>query len=323
MAFVDMDLDELIDYKPARSEPADFDAFWAGTLAEARKHPIDAVFEPENTSLTTVVVEDVTFRGYGGQPIKGWFLRPAAASGPLPAIVEFIGYNGGRGLPFERLTWASAGYAHFIMDTRGQGGVWAVGDTPDIFEDGGGPAYPGVMTRGVFAPETYYYRRLYTDAVRAVEAARAHPYVDPARVVVYGGSQGGGLSIAVAGLVDDIAGLITDVPFLQQFRRATEITDEFPYKEIADFCKIHRDKVERIFRTLSYFDGLNFAARSKAPSLYSVALMDDVCPPSTVYASYNHYAGPKEMVVYPYNGHEGGQAHHVPVALAFAAGVTK
>jgi cephalosporin-C deacetylase len=323
VAFVDKDLDELVGYRPARVEPADFDAFWAGTLAEARTHPLDAVFELKDAGLATVVVEDVTFRGYGGQPIKGWFLRPATASGPLPTIVEFIGYNGGRGLPFERLMWASAGYAHFIMDTRGQGGVWTVGDTPDVFEDGGGPAYPGVMTRGVLAPETYYYRRLYTDAVRAVEAARAHPYADPARIVIYGASQGGGLSIAVAGLVDDIAGLITEVPFLQHFRHATEITDEFPYKEIADFCKIHRDKVERIFGTLSYFDGLNFAVRSNTPSLYSVALMDEVCPPSTVYASYNHYAGPKEMVVYPYNGHEGGQAHHMPLALAFAADVTK
>ncbi len=323
MAFVDMGLDQLVDYRPERTEPDDFAEFWAATLREARTFPLDAVFEPRDVGLTTVVVEDVTFRGYGGQPIKGWFLRPAAATGPLPTIVEYIGYNGGRGLAFEKLLWASAGYAHFIMDTRGQGGVWKVGDTPDTFAEGGGPEYPGVMTRGIYAPETYYYRRLYTDAVRALEAARTHPYADPSRTVLYGISQGGGLAIAVAGLVDDVSGLITEVPFLQHFRHASEITDEFPYKELANFCKIHRDKVELVFSTLSYFDGLNFAARSHTPALYSVALMDEVCPPSTVYASYNHYAGPKEMVVYPYNGHEGGEVHHVPLALAFAATVTK
>ena len=48
------------------------------------------------------------------------------------------------------------------------------------------------MTRGILEPETYYYRRLITDAVRAVEAVRAHPAVDASRVVVTGGSQGGG-----------------------------------------------------------------------------------------------------------------------------------
>lgn len=34
--------------------------------------------------------------------------------------------------------------------------------------------------------------------------------------------------------------------------------------------------------------------------------MDAICPPSTVFASYNHYAGSKEITVYPYNGHESG-----------------
>lgn len=323
MAFIDKDLDELVEYLPARTEPADFAAFWAKTLAETREHPLDVVFAPQETGLTTVTVEDVTYSGFGGQRIKGWLRRPAGITGPLPTIVEYIGYGGGRGLPFERLLWASAGYAHFIMDTRGQGGTWSVGDTPDNFADGAGPAYPGVMTRGVLAPETYYYRRLYTDAVRAVEAARTHPSVDPERIVVHGGSQGGGLAVAVSGLVDGLAGVLADVPFLQHFRHATEITDGFPYKEIANFCKVHRDKVEQIFGTLSYFDGLNFAARAQAPALYSVALMDEICPPSTVYASYNHYAGPKQIAVYPYNGHEGGEAFHTPAALAFAASVTR
>ena len=109
---------------------------------------------------------------------------------------------------------------------------------------------------------------------------------------------------------------------LQHIRRATEITDAFPYKEIADFCKVHRDKVETVFSTLSYFDGLNFAARAAAPALYSVALMDAICPPETVLASYNHYLGPKEISVYAYNGHEGGGGRHVPASLAFAASVT-
>jgi cephalosporin-C deacetylase len=318
MAFVDMTLKELRDYLPARTEPADFDIFWAATLAASREFDLGARFEPVQTRLTTVEVEDVTFHGFGGQPVKGWLVRPAAATGPLPTIVKYIGYGGGRGLPHEQLLWASAGYAHLTMDTRGQGSAWQVGDTPD---DGpSGNSHPGFATRGVLDRDTYYYRRLYTDAVRAVEAARTHPVVDPARILVAGGSQGGGIALAAAGLVDGLAGVITDVPFMQHIRHATEITDGYPYKEIAEFCKVHRDKVERVFDTISYVDGVNFAARATAPALYSVALMDNVCPPSTVFASFNHYAGPKEIEVYPYNGHEGGGAHHEARALEFAAG---
>ncbi|GAA2033785.1 cephalosporin-C deacetylase [Catenulispora yoronensis] len=323
MAFLSMELADLVKHRPERTEPDDFDTFWADTLAEARAAaPAGLRAEEVATGLTTVGVQDVTFPGFGGQPVRGWLVRPRGVEGPLPAVVTYVGYGGGRGLPHDHLLWASAGYAQLVMDTRGQGATWSVGDTPDD-GPGAGPAYPGSMTRGVLDPATYYYRRVFTDGVRAVDAIRTYPGIDAERVLVAGISQGGGIAIAVGALVPGLAGVVADVPFLQNIRRATEITDEMPYKEVADFCKTHRDKVETVFGTLSYFDGLNFAARGTAPALYSVALMDEICPPETVYASYNHYRGPKEISVYTYNGHEGGGGHHVPVALGFAASVTR
>ena len=47
--------------------------------------------------------------------------------------------------------------------------------------------------------------------------------------------------------------------------------------------------------------------------------MDEVCPPSTVYAAYNRYAGPKRITVWPYNGHEGGGPFQVREQIAFLA----
>ena len=310
----DLPLTELRGYKPAREEPADFDAFWAGTLGEARKHPLEPKFEPVDAGLISIDVWDVTFAGFAGQPIKGWFLAPRdvaaspfARDGRLPCVVQYIGYGGGRGRPIDWLTFPSAGFATLVMDTRGQGSTWRSGDTPDIATADVTGQHPGFMTRGILDPETYYYRRLTCDAVRAVEAARAHPLVDPARVVVTGGSQGGGMALAVAGLVPDILLAMPEVPFMCHWRRAIEITDSDPYHEIVRFARIHREQVDRIFATLAYFDGLNFAARAKAPALFSVGLMDQITPPSTVFAAYNHYAGPKSIEVYPFNGHEGGE----------------
>ena len=60
---------------------------------------------------------------------------------------------------------------------------------------------------------------------------------------------------------------------------------------------------------MSYFDGAVLARRASAPALFSVALMDQICPPSTVFAAYNAYAGRKDIRVYPFNDHEGGQFH--------------
>ncbi len=135
------------------------------------------------------------------------------------------------------------------------------------------------MTLGILDPHTYYYRRVYTDAVRAIEAVRSHPAVDATRIAATGTSQGGGLTIAVSGLVPDLAVAMPNVPFLCHFRRAIGLTEEHPYQEIVRFLSVHRDKTEIVFRTLSYFDGMHFAARSQARALYSTALMDMICRP--------------------------------------------
>jgi cephalosporin-C deacetylase len=72
-----------------------------------------------------------------------------------------------------------------------------------------------------------------------------------------------------------------------------------------------------VFHTLSYFDGVNFSKRAKAQALFSVGLMDDICPPSTVYAAYNAWQGAKEMSVWPYNRHEGGGTFQTQDKLRF------
>jgi cephalosporin-C deacetylase len=316
LAQFDLPLDQLRRYAPELPVPTDLDAFWADTLREARTHDLAATFTPVDSGLRLVETFDVRFAGFGGSTIGGWLQLPAQRSGPLPAVVQYIGYGGGRGLAHEMILYAAAGYAHFVMDTRGQGSSGFVGDTPDA-DPAGDPAQPGFMTRGVLDPATYYYRRVFTDAVRAVEAVRCHAAVDASRVAVTGTSQGGGIAIAAGALADDLAGVAPDVPFLCDFPRATRLVDTNPYGEIVRYLKVHRDHVEQVARTLSYFDGAVLARRGSAPALFSVALMDQTCPPSTVYAAYNAWGGTKRIAEYPFNDHEGGQGFHERTKLAW------
>lgn len=308
MPMFDLTGPELRAHRSDVTPPDDLQEFWAGTLAAARAHGGAPRLTAVATPLRLVETFDVTFPGYAGDPIKAWLHRPAGASQALPCVVEYRGYGGGRGLVHEVVRWAVAGYAHFVMDSRGQGSGYTTGDTADPHPST--VAQPGVMTRGILDPATYYYRRLFTDAVRAVDAARALPQVDATRVAVTGMSQGGGMSLAVAALVPDLIGVMADVPYLCDMRRATEIGDKDPYGEIVRYLKAHRDHVDRVFETLRYFDGAVLATRGAAAALFSVALMDEICPPSTVYAAYNAYAGPKEIHEYAYNDHEGGGPFH-------------
>lgn len=117
-------------------------------------------------------------------------------------------------------------------------------------------------------------------------------------------------AIAAAALVPDVAGMMADVPFMQHVRHSVELVDTLPYGELAAHLATHRDAVEQTWRTISYVDGVTLAARGRAPSSWSVALMDTCCPPSSVYASYNRYPGPKQMHVYGYNQHgDNGGTH--------------
>src|ERR671925_1326189 len=151
MAFFDLSLKELQSYRPDREEPADFDSFWKTTLDEARAFPLNATFEKVDYGLVAQESFDVTFNGFGGQSVKGWLILPVGArrASPLPCVVEYIGYGGGRSFPTDWLLWASAGYAHLVMDTRGQGSAWSRGDTPDAEPEGSNPQHPGFMTRGI------------------------------------------------------------------------------------------------------------------------------------------------------------------------------
>ncbi|MHA7300819.1 acetylxylan esterase [Pseudarthrobacter sp. MDT1-22] len=320
MPLFDLSLDQLRGYTSRVTPPADLQDFWDATLDEARTFPLNAMFGPVENHLSVIDTFDVTFAGYGGAPIRGWLHLPAnrRARSRLPVVVQYIGYSGGRGLVNQDTKWAQAGYAQFIMDTRGQGYGGILGETADPHPSAGEVAYAGLMTRGAGSREDYYYRRVYVDAFRAVEAAQSHPEVDPSRVVLAGISQGGGIVVAVAGLVagrlDGVIAALPDVPFLQDFPRSIDIAARGPYPEIAAFLGRHRDRYEPMLAVLNNFDGVNLARAATAPALYSVAQMDDVCPPSTVFASFNAYgsgsAAQKDIAVYRFNNHEGGQEHH-------------
>jgi len=308
MAQFDKPLAELQIYHPEIDEPADFDAFWKQTLNEAAAFDIDATFEPyTDLRLPDTHVFDVSFKGFGGQSVKGWLLLPNKTNSPIPCVVSYVGYGGGRSLPIAH-TWASAaGMAHFVMDTRGQGSHWSPGDTPDEYP-AGAPQAAGFLTRGIDAPQSYYYRRLITDAVRALQAAAAHPQIDANRLAVAGGSQGGALALAAAALSPQkpVVAMV-DVPFLCHVQRAVTITDQPPYAELQRYLSCQHERAAQAMKTLSYFDGCHFAKRLDVQCFFSAALMDQICPPSCVFAAYNRIENAKKHIdVFPYNGHEGG-----------------
>lgn len=297
--------------RPAVVEPADFRAFWETTLAEARTYDLAVERVPAATPLSEIEFWDLTFSGFGGDRVRAWLSMPASrGNDPLPVVIQIPGYGRGRGLAGENVLVAASGMAHLLLDVRGQGfGFGCGGDTPDPSADGA-PEAPGVVTRGILAPETYYYRRLLTDAVRAVDAVRSLDDVDERRVIVMGNSQGGGIALGVAGLVPDLLGVTVSVPFLCDVPAVYQVAQGEPYSELQRYLAVRREGRDDVFRTLSYVDAVNHARYAVAPSLWALALRDVTCPPRGGQQALAAYAGKADVHVYPDNGHEGGEFHY-------------
>jgi cephalosporin-C deacetylase len=332
----DLSLTALENYRPTLDVPPDLAEFWRRSCEEAAALDLDLSVRPVENKLAVIDSFDVRFAGWGGQQVQAWLHVPAHRTGvTLPTVVHYLGYSRGRGFPHEQTLWAQAGYAHLVLDTRGQGwGTGGMSGTADLAAEAGMLHTPGLLTAGLQDPESYYYRRVYCDALRLLAVAEALEQTDSEQLIITGMSQGGGITLAVAGL----AGLLglpliaaaPDVAFLCHFRRAVEITGAEPYAELTRYLAAWRDHSEQAYRTLSYFDGAILGRWARVPALFSVALMDEVCPPSTVFAAYHHYGTepggtdssaepPKSMRVFPHNGHEGGGAYHVETQLDWFA----
>lgn len=306
MGSIDKPLAELVGYQPDQTTPSDFDAFWDGLCGESASIPLDASFTKVDDILPLANVYDVAFDGVDGVRVKGWFLTPKDVSKPLPTVVQFIGYSGGRDYPHALASHVLNGFCAFIMDSRGQGGN--TGQRLDTSHGG----QRGFITHGILDKNEYYYKNFYLDTVRAVDVVRDREEVDGGRIAAIGGSQGGALTIACAALSPHVAVMAPDVPWLSHFRRSVDLAVG-PYEEITDFMKRFPDRIEDAFATLAYFDNMNLVSRvGVSKAYYSVGLWDNICPPSTVYASYNWLPASveKQIEVYPYNGHEGGGNLH-------------
>lgn len=297
MPSIDMPLEQLRTYKPALTREADFEEYWKRTIAEALAQPLKVEMAAYDLSAKRLECYSVRFEGYKGGRIAGWYVRPKGA-GRFPGICIYHGYSGRGTRLMEMLPYAYQGICVLSMDCRGQNGL----SQDAAVYDGG--HFSGWMTQGIRDPENYYYRYVYADAVRALEVLAQQPEVNASRLAITGVSQGGGITLAVASLSKRPILAMPDIPYLCHFRRSADITPNGPYPEIVNFVKTFPQMHDCAFRTLSYCDGMNLAPWIQCRTVVLNCLWDDICPPSTIFAAYNHMSAPKEMEIYPYHKHE-------------------
>ena len=294
------------DYITKVRRPADIDRFWEDVLAQTARIPLEPelVHDPLRSS-SEVDVYQVAYTSLDRVRIAGWYALPKQRDGLLPGLLVVPGYSME---PLVPKLWAAKGYATFSVAPRGK-----------LRSNGQfNPGYPGLLTYGIVDRNTYTYRGFYMDACRGVDFLQTKDEVDGNRLGVTGHSQGGGLSVVVSALRPEIKAATAGAPFLCGFMDALELTDSYPYQEIADYLRLNPGSRQQVEDTLAYFDGINLAHRITCPIIVSVGLQDSTCPPETGYAVFNAIASAdKRMYAYDGHGHDANTHQHGAVIDAF------
>lgn len=304
----DMPLEQLYTYQGCSPRPSDLDTFWDNSLAEMRALDPQVELYPAKFQAPYAECFDLFFCGLGGARVHAKLLRPRARPQPGPAMLYFHGYGVDSGDWVNKLAYVAAGFTVAALDCRGQAG---------LSQDAGGVT--GVTSRGHIirgvddGPARLYFRHVFLDTAQLAYIIMGMPGVDASRVGAWGGSQGGGLTLACAGLVPELKRVAPVFPFLSDYRRVWELDlAENAYAEIHEYFRwrdpIHANE-ETFWNRLGYIDVQNLAPRIRAEVYMSVGLLDKICPPSTQFAAYNKISAPKHLELYPDFAHEDLKGH--------------
>lgn len=283
---------------PSLPVPDDFDKFWAAQKAKLAAVPLKPVLTPVAWADKAVECFDVQVPCAGGMPVSGYFAKPREAKPKsLPAIL----YVHGAGVRSSSLG-AAAGAAKagaLGMDINALG--IPNGKPAQYYEELSRTDLKDYRFRGRESRDTCYFLGMFLRLVRAIDFLTSQPQWDGRIVAVCGASQGGGQSITAAGLDPRVTFIATGVPAIcDHSGSAIGRINGWP-KLVPNGPDGKPDP--KVLQSARYFDGMNFATRSKAEAIFSVGFIDVVCPPTSVYAAYNNYAGKKQILTRPLMGH--------------------
>jgi cephalosporin-C deacetylase len=287
--------------KPAVTDPADFDAFWASGKEALSKIPIDGERKLlPDASTASVNVYEVSFQNVGGRDgapsrIFGILAEPKAP-GKYPAMLQVPG--AGVYPNHAMLRQAELGV---ITLSIGIHGIPATMEA-HVYSLLSSGALSNYWLNGLESRDRYYYRRVYLGCVRANDYLTSLPNWNGTDLLVTGGSQGGALSIVTASLDPRVKRLAAYYPALSDMPGYLKgRAGGWPHMFKAEGVDSHRTKEK--LESAAYYDVVNFARRIKVPGMYSWGFNDETCPPTTTYAAYNSITAPKQLVIALETGH--------------------
>ena len=282
--------------RPMTDMPEDFAAFWERAKAENAKIPMDPRVErAEQWCTDKVDVYYVRLQSFRKDNYVYGYVSVPKSKGPHPAVLYVPGAGVAKTKPSTYM--AEKGV---ITMTLGIHGIPL--DMPDenydILKNGALYNYQFVNLDN---RDQYYYKRVFMGCIRAIDYLFTRPEFGGERLMVSGGSQGGGLSIVTTALDPRVKYFVCFYPALcDHMGYLYDRAGGWPH--MFDRTRAYFRTAERILNS-RYYDAANFARLIRVPGFFSWGYNDLSCPITSMYSAYNVVTAPKELVLELRNGH--------------------
>ena len=280
--------------KPTTTLPEDFMTWWQSELRKAEAVPLQPVFkhEPEMSNGKADVYM-VHFQNHkAGSYIYGMLTVPKTA-GKHAAVVEYPG-AGIHKFQSGNMAWADSDIVCLQIGIHG-----IPLDMPaEVYQNLTNGGMTNYAYLGLEHRDNYYYRRVYLGAAKAVDFLKSLDYVDSTRIGVYGGSQGGLLSLVVAALKPEVRCVSAAYPAMcetagSRYDRAEGWPRLFVWRKGTD--------IQQIRDVVPYFDAVNFARFVTQDIQFFQGYNDHVCMPTTTFSAYNVLPKGHKTLITPYD----------------------
>lgn len=288
-------------YLPGLNRPDDFANFWKAEKKALRALPVKVKMVPVKVKEAGYACSDLEINCTGPKPVRGYFAKPESAkpkSLPIVLYVHAAGVKGAwcRSEPENALRYAKMGKGALCFDLNAHG---MLNGQPDEYyanlENGELKNY---FQQGLESRSDYYFRGMYLRLIRTLDFLESLPEWDGKRILVLGESQGGGQSLAAAGLDHRVSAVVATVPAMCDLGGSLAGRKEtFPYPFST------KNNKEKMMATVPYFDVAHILKGSKATLVVEIGLIDVTCPATSIYSAINQAKGRKIVCAVPYRGH--------------------
>ena len=274
----------------SRKRPADFDKFWEDELAKLDAVPMQ-VKRSAYRQGDVWKCDEIEITSTANIPVTGFLVMPQkAAPASLPAVVYFHG-AGFKSSSVQR----QFGDRAIVFDVNAHG---IKNGMPKDFYRKLNSRPPA--DRNIFSHrddrEKSYFKDMFLRTVRAVDFVKSLPEWDGKTLIVAGRSQGGAQAVAAAALAKGVTLCIANVPALadhggKEVQRAVGWPGINPKNDPA--IAVAADSI----------DIVNLAGRITCETIMSIGMIDSICPPVSVWLTYQELKGKKDITLFPQLGH--------------------